>query len=120
MVFGVFDGLHAGHKYFLTEAEKHGELIVVVARDVEVKLLKNKTPQHDEQTRMATIREFMPEATVALGDEEQGIYAVITVHQPDMICLGHDQQALAADLQRAMDDGTIPAIAFIHVQKKGV
>jgi len=34
MATGVFDLLHPGHLYFLTEARKHGdELIVVVARD---------------------------------------------------------------------------------------
>lgn len=34
MVFGVFDGLHPGHRAFLRQARKKGDkLIVVVARD---------------------------------------------------------------------------------------
>jgi len=41
MVFGVFDGLHEGHLFFLDEAQKYGDnLIIVVASDINVKNIK--------------------------------------------------------------------------------
>ena len=111
MVFGVFDGLHEGHKHFLKKALEQGELIVVVARDLVVQQLKNKTPKISENERMAAVRNFLrpakpwrsgvPEATVVLGDEVQGSYEVVKTHQPDMICLGYDQHRLDEDLQRS-------------------
>ncbi|EQD52190.1 glycerol-3-phosphate cytidyltransferase, partial [mine drainage metagenome] len=43
MATGVFDLLHPGHLYFLTEARKLGdELVVVVARDQTARRLKHE------------------------------------------------------------------------------
>ena len=106
LVFGVFDGLHEGHRYFLKEALRSlgegGLLVVVVARDAVVKILKNKTPAYGEQERMAMVQEFLPEAIVVLGDEEQGKYDIVKTHRPDIICFGHDQQKLAKDLREKL------------------
>ncbi len=45
VVFGVFDGLHEGHKKFLTDAAARCvELIVVVAHPKAVLTLKKKYP----------------------------------------------------------------------------
>ena len=44
-VFGVFDGIHAGHQDFLRQAREYGdELVVIVARDKSVTQLKGKPP----------------------------------------------------------------------------
>src|SRR5688572_21899709 len=99
MVFGVFDGLHEGHRAFLNFAQEQGKLVVVVARDSVVQKLKNKTTNNKENARVEAIQKFLPDAEVVLGDEEQGSYEVIKKHNPDIICLGFDQQALAKDLQ---------------------
>ena len=99
MVFGVFDGLHEGHKYFLNSASAYGKIIVVVARDTSVKNLKHKSPKFSEHERIAAIRNFMPDTTVILGDEQPGTYEVVKTHRPAMICLGYDQQVLGDDLQ---------------------
>ena len=41
MVFGSFDPLHDGHRSLFRQARKHGdELVVVVARDVNIARLK--------------------------------------------------------------------------------
>ena len=108
MVFGVFDGLHEGHKAFLNFAKEHGQLVVVVARDSVVQKLKNKTPKNSQEKRREVIREFLPDAIVVLGDEEQGSYEVIKTYKPDMIVLGFDQQVLAEDVKTKY-----PNIAFI-------
>ncbi len=100
MVFGVFDGLHDGHRFFLREAKKRGgELIAVVARDAVVWLLKNKTPRHEEKVRVRAIRESGLADRVVLGDQKQGTYAVIRRWKPDIICLGYDQHALVASIR---------------------
>lgn len=111
MVFGVFDGLHVGHQFFLIEASALGEIVVVVARDRTVSELKHKKSRHDQANRMAAVQNFMPDATVVLGDAQQGKYDVIKEHHPDMICLGHDQQALGEDVQKKFPDITITYLA---------
>lgn len=108
MVFGVFDGLHAGHRAFLRAAKKRGEeLIVVVARDSAARLLKHKTPRRTQAARAAALRRSMLADRVALGDRKQGSYGVIARWKPDIICLGYDQRALANDLKKRMKDGTL-------------
>lgn len=107
MVFGVFDTFHLGHQFFLKSAlnlSKGGRFVVVVARDVVVQHLKNKTPRYGEQERIDAVQKFLPEATVVIGDERQGSYDVVKRYKPDMIVLGFDQQQLAADLKAKMPD----------------
>jgi|GEM_PF-1926772 cytidyltransferase-like protein len=114
MVFGVFDGLHDGHRYFLREAARHGDtLIVVVARDAIVRMLKNKTPRHREGNRRRAIARAAPAARAVLGDTMQSAYGVIKKYKPDIICVGHDQHALADDLEQSMKTGDI-AVLPIH------
>lgn len=118
MVFGVFDGLHEGHQYFLTQAATYGSLIVVVAPDLAVQHLKHKKPKHSQDERLAAVREFMPEAIVVLGDERQGTYEVVKTHRPAMILLGHDQRALGDDVRRAMASGALPDIPCRSLPQK--
>jgi len=129
MVFGVFDGLHEGHRYFLAAAQKYGdELIAVVARDETVRVLKNKTPRHNEKERMAAVmqlsrlslyREDDPRlidvTRAVLGDRVLGAYDVIKKYKPDIICLGYDQDALGEDLQEKMKIGVIPVIPIRRI-----
>jgi FAD synthetase len=116
MVFGVFDGLHEGHWYFLASARKYGdELIVVVARDEVVRVLKNKMPRHNEQERLAMVEGVSEVIRAVLGDEAQGSYGVIAAHNPDIICLGYDQNVLAEDLKEKMRAGIILTIPIRRI-----
>jgi len=55
MVFGVFDGLHQGHKHFLQAAAKRcKQLIVVVTVPAVVSVLKKHKPRCCRHTFMAT------------------------------------------------------------------
>lgn len=133
MVFGVFDGLHEGHRYFLSEAGKYGdELTIVVARDEMVQMLKNKTPRHIEDERLTAVAQLlrlslnseedpqlMDVGRVVLGDKEQGVYDVIKKYKPDIICVGHDQHALAGDLEEKMAQGEIPKMQLIWLKLHG-
>ena len=111
MVFGVFDRLHEGHRDFFWQARAYGdELIVVVARDSAVRVLKGRSPHEDEETRRKEVEKNVYVSHAVLGDEKQGSYEVITRYAPDIICLGYDQEALARDLAMRTAGGALEKI----------
>ena len=105
LIFGTFDGFHAGHQFVIEEAAKKGtELVAAVARDAHVRTLKQKEPRNTEQARLARVLESPLVSHAVLSDEELGSYHVLSEVQPDLIALGHDQFALRDDLVRWMRD----------------
>ncbi len=99
IAFGVFDGLHEGHRYFLSSAaEKCGTLIVAVAPDGAASILKGRAPKHSLEARMAAVSSFNPALVVVIGDAALGSWKVLKVHKPDVAILGYDQQGLAKEL----------------------
>lgn len=111
LVFGIFDGLHPGHLYFLKEASRRGErLVVVVGRDVIVQELKKKSPREDEIKRIEKISVLPYVHQVFLGDATLGEYTILRTTEPSLICLGYDQHALGEDLGRRMAQGLLPYI----------
>lgn len=102
MVFGVFDRLHDGHRFFLSEAQKLGEaLVIAVARDSVVLRLKDHAPSKNEAERILELSTAFREATVVLGDRNDHAWEVIESHQPDCIALGYDQKKLETALEKA-------------------
>src|SRR3989338_1589975 len=100
MVFGVFDGLHEGHKYLLTEAAKLcDELVVVVTLDEAVSTLKGHLPQQRYKERVAAITAFNPTLKIVEGDPALGEWTVLKTHKPDMVILGYDQERIAKELR---------------------
>ncbi len=100
MVFGVFDGLHEGHKHFLSLAAKQcKKLIVVVTPSNIVEILKNHPPKYSYEERIKKIALFDPSFDVVTGDTTLGQWNVLRDHRPDMVFLGYDQKALAAELE---------------------
>lgn len=96
MCFGSFDVLHMGHVYYLKEAKKHGnKLIVVVARDSSYSKFKGKEPKYNERERLEHIRELPYVDKAILGNEKEGILKVVEEHKPDVICLGYDQETIS-------------------------
>ena len=89
MAFGTFDLLHEGHKFFLNEARKHGDLTVIIARDERVRELKGRYPHENENMRLEKIKNIGLK-NVFLG-HETNVYHFIDVIKPDIICLGYDQ-----------------------------
>ncbi|MGP8145410.1 MAG: adenylyltransferase/cytidyltransferase family protein [Thermoplasmata archaeon] len=90
MATGVFDLLHPGHLYFLSEAKKLGdELVVVVARDQTARRLKHETyvPEH---IRRQMVEALKPVDRAILGSTTD-IYATVVAERPSIIALGHDQ-----------------------------
>jgi len=90
MATGTFDLLHLGHIYFLKEAKKLGDkLMVVVATDSTVRKLKHE-PINTEKIRLKLIKELKIVDEAYLGYEDD-MYEIVKEKKPDIIALGFDQ-----------------------------
>jgi FAD synthetase len=90
MATGAFDLLHMGHIYYLREAKKLGDtLVVVVATDSTVQKLKHD-PITPQESRVNLIRELKIVDEVYLGHDDD-MYAIVQDIKPDIIALGFDQ-----------------------------
>ena len=104
MAFGTFDHFHAGHEYYLTQAKKLGdELIVVIARDETVKAIKGHLPDHKEKIRKKNVEASGIANEVVLGDKTDK-YKVVKKYNPAVIALGYDQYAFTYKLQKFFID----------------
>lgn len=101
LVFGVFDMLHPGHKWFLSQAKKLGQkLYVIVARDKNADKQKSHKPQQTEKVRLKNIRALPYVTHAQLGALNlKKRYDVIIKINPDIICLGYDQKYLTKNLK---------------------
>jgi FAD synthetase len=106
MATGTFDILHMGHIYFLKEAKKLGDkLVVVVACDETVRRLKHE-PVTPEQMRLKLIKELKVVDDAVLGKEDD-MFEVVEQIQPDVIALGYDQIHDEDSLQKKLDNRNI-------------
>ena len=105
---GTFDLLHLGHVRFLEEAKKAGgknsELVVIVARDSTVKSRKGKKPIMPEDQRRALVESLKVVDEAILGWEDFSISKVIERINPDVIAVGHDQDGIEQDVQKAIKE----------------
>jgi cytidyltransferase-like protein len=98
-VFGVFDVFHEGHRFFLKEAAKHAEkILVVLASDQYVEGFKGVDHLHNQQERKKAIEESGLADKVVFGDDTPGGFTIFDNHEIDAVCLGHDQTALGQAL----------------------
>ena len=90
MASGVFDLLHIGHLYYLEEAKKYGdELIVVVACDETVRKKKHE-PIMPAEERRKLVESLKPVDKAVIGYEDDFLRIVEEI-KPDIIALGYDQ-----------------------------
>jgi len=90
MATGTFDLLHMGHIYYLREAKKLGDtLVVVVATDSTVQKLKHD-PITPQESRVNLIKELSMVDEVYLGHDDD-MYTIVQEIKPDIIALGFDQ-----------------------------
>ena len=101
LVFGTFDVIHPGHKFFLEQAAEFGEkLIAVIARDSFVSKTKLKTPVHSQNERIEHIKDSGLVDDACLSDEVTGTFNVVAEIDPDIVCFGHDQIKLVDSFQK--------------------
>ena len=102
MCAGTFDIIHPGHLYFLSEAKKYGDkLVVVVARDETSERMKGKKPLHNEKERLENIRSLEIVNEAVLG-KQGNIFNIIEEIKPDVICLGYDQKVQKNELEEEL------------------
>lgn len=90
MASGTFDLLHMGHIYYLKEAKKLGDgLVVVVACDETVRKLKHE-PVTPEMMRLGLVKELKVVDEAYLGHKDD-MYSIVEEIKPDIIALGYDQ-----------------------------
>ena len=90
MASGVFDLIHIGHIYYLEEAKKLGdELIVVVACDETVQKKKH-TPIMPASDRLKLVEALKPVDSAVLGHDDD-MFRIVEQIKPDIIALGYDQ-----------------------------
>jgi FAD synthetase len=93
MVFGTFDIFHLGHLYLFKQAKQLADkLVVVVARDCNVKKIKGVLPIHNEKERLELVKHIDIVDKAMLGYKND-VYKVIKKIKPDVIALGYDQEA---------------------------
>ncbi|MBI5134503.1 MAG: adenylyltransferase/cytidyltransferase family protein [Candidatus Taylorbacteria bacterium] len=101
IVFGVFDGLHEGHKAFLSQAcSLCDELVVVLTRDETAETLKGRLPKFAYPTRAQTVSEFLPAARLIPSDSVLGAWSVFEGLRDFEAFLGYDQDGIALELDR--------------------
>ncbi|MCF7860516.1 adenylyltransferase/cytidyltransferase family protein [Patescibacteria group bacterium] len=96
LAFGTFDHFHPGHAAYLEQAASLGdELIVVIARDVNVERIKNKRARQTEKIRKAEVVAYLKRKKIkgmaVLGLKGDRL-KVLSKYHPDIIALGYDQR----------------------------
>jgi len=101
---GVFDLLHYGHIRYLEEAKKTGgpdsRLVVIVARDETVRRQKGSDPIIPEDQRRAVIEALRVVDEALLGFEDLDLDRVLQQVKPDIVVVGHDQEAIKNQVEK--------------------
>lgn len=102
MCFGTFDILHKGHEFFLNEAKKLGDfLVVVVARDETVRKVKKQQPLNEEKLRLSNLQKLGMADKVMVGYSGDKL-RIIEDEKPEIICLGYDQKFFTRKLKEKL------------------
>ena len=102
MVFGVFDGLHEGHKAYLSQALSKCAALTVVLTPSEVsEALKKRKPLHSYERRKEDLVSFDSRLRVVSGDSSLGEWKIFDRENPDVGFLGYDQgRGIVSELEK--------------------
>lgn len=102
IAFGTFDIFHPGHEFYLQEARKLGDyLLVVIARDKNVLKAKGKKARNSEEERLISVRDTGLADGIVLGSLEDK-YEALEQYQPDVVVLGYDQEVNEEELLKKL------------------
>lgn len=114
---GCFDIIHSGHIYYLTEAKKYGDLLIIgLNTDDSVSRLKGPSRpinrQHDRATVLAALK---PVDYVCFFDEDTPM-ELIKFLNPDVLVKGADykeEEVVGADFVKSQG-GEVVLIPFVE------
>lgn len=104
---GVYDVLHMGHLVGLTEAKSLGDvLVVIVASDITVEMLKGRKPIFPEEDRRRLVEGLRPVDRAILGYEDVGMgyEEVLREVEPDIVAFGYDQGNLERSVRKIITE----------------
>jgi cytidyltransferase-like protein len=116
IAFGTFDVFHKGHDFFLKQAKKAGEyLIVVVARDASAAQAKGKKPSRGAIDRLATVLAHPAVNEACLGDNNPRAYATLSKAEFDIVALGYDQKPSLHEAKSILERVGRPDAAIVQI-----
>ena len=118
LVFGTFDPWHEGHDFFLRQARALGDkLIVVVARDSNIKERKNREPGENEEVRRQKVDACPSADEVLLGDEwpVEDPYALLIRLDYEILALGYDQQPREDEIRQYLDSHSKKTVTIVRL-----
>ncbi|MDO8594825.1 MAG: adenylyltransferase/cytidyltransferase family protein [bacterium] len=116
LVFGTFDGLHDGHRFFLKAAKKLGNrLIASVATDEVVEQIKKHAPKHHLEERLRTLEASGLVDLAVAGDKTLGNWTAIKTWKPDIVAIGYDQTRLEETLREFITKERLP-ITLVRIE----
>ncbi len=116
VVFGTFDPLHAGHRYFFKQARSLGSyLLVVVATDVAVRAAKHHEPEQPAASRLEQVAADPAVDEARLGDDRPQEYQLLTYLDFDVIALGYDQKPSDAEVRALLDQAGKSDVAIVRL-----
>ncbi len=112
LAFGTFDIFHPGHEFYLKKAKSLGDMLyVIISRDETVKKVKGQFPDFDEKKRQAKISYLNYVDKAILGNNGEDKLKLIEDINPDVICLGYDQNFFTESLKEELEKrGVYPEI----------
>lgn len=100
MIFGIFDGIHKGHRDFFRAAKEYGDyLIAVVAQDHIAEHLYGKLPKVNFADRFAHLETEDEVNQIVIGEATPSILELVKRYRPDSIVLNTLQETLQEDLE---------------------
>ncbi len=113
---GTFNILHPGHVFFLTEAKKLGdELIVVVASDSTVLKRKSFLLLPAEERKLMV--ESLKPVDKAVVGSDRDFFRIIETERPDIIALGSDQAHSEEELMKELETRGLNA-KIVRIKKR--
>jgi len=110
MCFGAFDLLHKGHEFYLKEAKKLGDfLVVVVALDSTVLAVKGRLPVNGQSARLENLKQLGIADRVVLGNRDD-VLKVIDDENPDVVCFGYDQGSFTGQAEEKLQKKRIRVV----------
>ncbi|HBG93018.1 MAG: hypothetical protein A3J81_07620 [Nitrospirae bacterium RIFOXYB2_FULL_43_5] len=115
---GTFDHFHPGHIDFLKQAKVLGdELVVIVARDENVKRIKGIMPEHNEEQRRENVEKIGIPDSVILGYTDKDIFLILKELKPDIIALGYDQRVSEESVVKRLPNCKVVRLKPFHPDK---